>query len=237
MSGNGSGVIRGASGGGVIGEHPESPQVPYFVGPSTGSELNTLQLPLIPILCWKVEDIRFAFDSSFVTSTTDPLTNPADTTSDPLAKPSPTGDIRDELKLLANQIKRNPECPLSVFGHADPVGPAVDPDGYNKALSGRRATAIYAVLISCTQPGKAASLWQGIAESGKLGLQACPGDAGCDRPSRRHLDERSHLELLAETRPAGVPRPQSRPHQFSRPGRRSSRQRRLPGGAAASIRC
>ncbi len=134
-----------------------------------GPRLNTIRGLPRPILCWKVEDVRFAFDSSFVTcnpdNSPDPLTNPDDPTSDPLAKPftRALGDIRDELKLLASQIKQHPGCPLSVFGHADPVGPAVDPDGYNKALSGRRATAIYALLISGTQLQKAASLWQTIA--------------------------------------------------------------------------
>jgi len=35
-------------------------------------------------------------------------------------------------------VKDHPACPLSVFGHADPVGS----DDYNKALSGRRAMAV-----------------------------------------------------------------------------------------------
>ena len=162
MSSSNQGVI-GASGGGVVGDHPASPTFPLLVGPATGSEMNTVRPYPRPILCWKVEDIRFAFDSSFVSYNTDPLTNPSDPTSDPLAKPFANGDIRDELILLASQIKQHPGCPLSVFGHADPVGPAVDPDGYNKALSGRRATSIYALLISGTQLQKAISLWQGIA--------------------------------------------------------------------------
>jgi hypothetical protein len=114
-----------------------------------------------------VEDIRFEFDSSFVTcnpdDSPDPLTNPQDPTSDPIATPYAKGDIRDELRLFAAQIQLHPGCPLSVFGHADPVGPAVDPDGYNKALSGRRATSIYALLISGTQLQTAVGLWQNIA--------------------------------------------------------------------------
>ena len=36
--------------------------------------------------------------------------------------------------------------PLSIFGHADPVGN----DDYNKQLSGRRATAIYGLLTRDT---------------------------------------------------------------------------------------
>jgi hypothetical protein len=169
LSDNNQGQINSASDGGVIGQHPSSPSVQYLVGPATGSEANAIQIPPVPILCWQVEDIRFAFDSSFVTFNPDPLTNPDDPTSDPDAKPFAKGDIRDELNLLAGQLKQNPGCPLAVFGHADPVGPAVDPDGYNKALSGRRATAIYALLISGTQAGKAASLWQGIASQENWG--------------------------------------------------------------------
>lgn len=169
MSDNNQDQINSASEGGVIGQHPASPSVQYLVGPATGSEANTIQIPPVPILCWQVEDIRFAFDSSFVTFNPDPLTNPDDPTSDPDAKPFAKGDIRDELTLLASQLKQNPGCPLAVFGHADPVGPAVDPDGYNKALSGRRATAVYALLISGTQAGKAASLWQGIASQENWG--------------------------------------------------------------------
>lgn len=172
MSTNKQGIVHGASEGGVLGEHPDPPPFKFLVGPSTTTELNTLRVPLVPILCWKVEDIRFAFDSSFVTgnpdNSPDQLTNPSDPTSDPIAQPfdAKKGDIRDELQALAALLKPpNDGCPLSVFGHADPVGPAVNPDGYNKALSDRRATAIYALLISGTPAGAtaAAQLWQGIA--------------------------------------------------------------------------
>jgi hypothetical protein len=54
---------------------------------------------------------------------------------------------------------------LSVFGHADPVGP----DAYNKALSDRRAKAIYSLLISNTDPGSAVGLWQQIANDENWG--------------------------------------------------------------------
>ena len=165
MSSSNQGTVQSATDGGVVGDHPASPTFPLLVGPATGSEMNTVRPCPRPILCWKVEDIRFAFDSSFVNYQADPLTNPSDPTSDPLAKPFSTkyGDIRAELQLLASQITQHPGCPLAVFGHADPVGPAVDPDGYNKALSGRRATAIYALLIGTTQLQKAVSLWNTIA--------------------------------------------------------------------------
>jgi hypothetical protein len=156
------------SAGGVSGEHPDADPLQFLVGPATTDQSNTLHLRLRPVFCWKVEDIRFDFDSSFVTfnpdGSPDPLTNPNDPTSDPTARPQgKNDDIRDELKILADFVNANKGCPLSVFGHADPVGPAVDPDGYNKALSGRRATAIYALLISRTQPAVATNLWQQIA--------------------------------------------------------------------------
>jgi hypothetical protein len=162
------GSIHNTSEGGVSGKHPDADPLQFLLGTSTTDQFNTLQLPLRPAFCWKVEDIRFEFDSSFVTFNTDgspgPATNPSDPTSDPIAAPQKkSDDIRDELKILAGLVNKNKGCPLSVFGHADPVGPAVDPDGYNKALSGRRATAIYALLISGTQLQTAVGLWQQIA--------------------------------------------------------------------------
>ena len=163
-----TGSMSSASEGGIAGDHPSADTGPFLVGSATAGEFNTVHLPLHPIFCWKVEDIRFAFDSSFVNfntqGTPDPLTNPDDATSDPEAVPlSRKDDIRDELEVLANQLKANPGCPLSVWGHADPVGPAVDPDGYNKALSGRRATSIYALLTANTQLQTSVGLWQQIA--------------------------------------------------------------------------
>jgi hypothetical protein len=163
LADNDQGEIHSVSEGGVIGEHPAPMPFKALVGPTTGTESNRIRDAPYPVLCWKVEDIRFDFDSSFVAPGTDPDTNPSDPTSDPISKPYTQGGIQQELKELAAQLQKHPGCPLSVFGHADPVGPAVDPDGYNKALSGRRATAIYALLISGTQASKAAGLWQTIA--------------------------------------------------------------------------
>jgi hypothetical protein len=39
----------------------------------------------------------------------------------------------------------------------------VDPDGYNKALSGRRATVVYALLIVNSDPDTAVGLWRQVA--------------------------------------------------------------------------
>jgi outer membrane protein OmpA-like peptidoglycan-associated protein len=130
------GVIRSITEGGVSGEHASPAPFQFFVGPATANEFNTARLRLIPIACLRVDDIRFRFDSSFV------VFNPEDD----------LNDIRVELRELANLVKANPGSPLSVFGHADPVGN----DDYNKALSGRRAQAIYGMLIR--DPG----LWEDL---------------------------------------------------------------------------
>ena len=150
---NGSRGLHSASEGGVAGTH-SSPALreDLLVAPSTSSELNTVRLRLIPIACWQVDDIRFAFDSSFVTS-----------------------DVATELRSLVTLREAHKQTeaitlktqypPLSVFGHADPVGT----DDYNKALSGRRASAIYAVLICNTNAAMATKLWQEIAQTEKWG--------------------------------------------------------------------
>jgi hypothetical protein len=122
--------------GGIAAKHDAIVEPVALVGPATGSEHNTIRAAIIPVACWRVEDLRFEFDSSFVTP-----------------------EIKTELAELAKLVKDHPPssksngkpgCPLSVFGHADPVGN----DDYNKQLSGRRATAIYAMLTRDT------NLWE-----------------------------------------------------------------------------
>ena len=146
-----AGVLHNSSDGGVAGKHPAASPFEPLVAPSTASQSNKARLRLIPVACWRVDDVRFAFDSSFVT--------PA---------------ITQELQLLisvraAHKVKdlrgKVQYPPLSVFGHADPVGN----DDYNKGLSGRRATVIYALLISGAEPAKAVSLWEQIASTEKWG--------------------------------------------------------------------
>jgi hypothetical protein len=149
MADDSSGTIHGSSDGGVAGKHDpvESPHL--LLGPATSGEFNSATLRLIPVACFRVDDIRFAFNSSFVGF------DPADE----------KNDIRAELKLLVNLRKDNPGAPLSIFGHADPVGG----DVFNKQLSGRRATVIYALLISTTDPNAAAKLWQRVAHEENWG--------------------------------------------------------------------
>ena len=119
------------------------------VGSTTDDQFNVITLPLVPIGCFRVDDIRFAFGTSFVT------TDPADD----------QNDIRKEMRFLEDLLEANPQSPLGVFGHADPVGN----DDFNKQLSGRRATVIYALLISTTDPDSAVKLWQGVARAESWG--------------------------------------------------------------------
>jgi len=145
MAGAKSGVVRAVSEGGVAGAHHPAGPFEFVVGPTTTDQLNTAHLPLIPIACFRVDDVRFAFGSSFVNSDPSDLDNP--------------NDIRAELAHLVSLVKDHVGAPLSVFGHADPVGS----DDYNKLLSGRRAMAIYALLVANGEPDTAVSMWNFIS--------------------------------------------------------------------------
>lgn len=112
---------------GIAAPHSAPPPFRVLAAPATADEHNTIRQRLITVACWRLNDARFAFDSSFV---------------------SP--EARKEIGLMAQLVKDHPRCPASVFGHADATGD----DDYNKALSGRRAMAIYGVLARDT------SLWE-----------------------------------------------------------------------------
>ena len=155
--------LDSGSGGGVAGTHPEIKSAPVFVAPATAGQRNVIVNPLVPIACWRVDDIRFDFDSSFV------LPEVAD-------EMSALADLRDKHTLqVAGSGPADPGVsippPLSLFGHADPTGS----DDYNKQLSGRRATAIYGMLTRTT------SLWE------KLYSQSLGGDAWGSRSIRTML--------------------------------------------------
>jgi len=147
-------VTHSSSGGGLTGKLPNPDQPSFQVAPSTAAEYNNLRLRLIPIACWRVDDMRFAFDSSVVL--------PA---------------IRDEMRILAQLIKEHSIAdlaggtaplspPLSVFGHADPVGN----DQYNKFLSGRRAAAIYGMLTRRDE------VWEDLYSDTRIFAQPVLGD-------------------------------------------------------------
>jgi peptidoglycan hydrolase-like protein with peptidoglycan-binding domain len=98
-------------------------RLPIAVAPTAAGATNTIREPLLPLACWRLDDVRFAFDSSFV-------------------QPSVKGEIVRFAKLWESTGR----APASVFGHADPVGD----DAYNKTLSGRRALAVYGLLVRDT---------------------------------------------------------------------------------------
>ena len=79
---------------------------------------------------------RFEFDASFIV--------PA---------------ARDGLTNLATLVLRHPDSPVSVFAHADPTGS----DDYNKPLSGRRALAVYGMLVRDVE------LWERLYSSPMTG--------------------------------------------------------------------
>jgi hypothetical protein len=62
-----NGRVQSSSDGGGTGAHPAVAPFEVLVAPATSDESNRVTLRLIPIACWKIEDIRFAFDPSFVT--------------------------------------------------------------------------------------------------------------------------------------------------------------------------
>jgi outer membrane protein OmpA-like peptidoglycan-associated protein len=102
--------------------HPEQ-TFPVAVAPSLVGEdepLNTIRPGLVSVACWRLDDGRFAFDSSFIL-------------------PAAASD----LKRLAALRTDYEDSPVSIFGHADPVGT----DAHNKTLSGNRARALHALMI------------------------------------------------------------------------------------------
>ena len=119
-SDEGSSADNGAADGSFSAPHPVREDRPILVGPATEDQRNAVRPDLPIVACWRLNDIRFDFDSCFV-------------------RPEAHNDFR----LLAALRRNHPGAVISIFGHADPVGN----DGYNKQLSGRRALAVYAILI------------------------------------------------------------------------------------------
>lgn len=93
---------------------------PVLVPRSTGSERTTIRERLVPLACWRMDDVRFGFGSSFI--------NP---------------DAADEFARLQAVRKDNAGALLSLFGQADPTGD----DETNKVLSGRRALSVFGALV------------------------------------------------------------------------------------------
>ena len=108
------------TGGGVSGRIAPRGVRPFTVAPTTAGFFNVIRDPLIPVACWRMDDVRFEFASSFILP-----------------------DAADEFTMLSVLMQAHAGSPLSLFGHADPVGD----DEFNKRLSGRRAIAVFAVLM------------------------------------------------------------------------------------------
>ncbi len=152
------------------------------VAPSVGDEHNTMRAAILPFACWRVDDVRFEFDSSLVLP-----------------------DVADELADLARLIEENKKNgrrpPASVFGHADPAGK----DAYNKTLSGRRAKAIYGLLARDT------GLWEKLysephggdswSDRGAVPTMLAHLDYGSDQAEIRRFQEDQGLKVDGKAGP------------------------------------
>ncbi|CAG1002735.1 Outer membrane porin F [Phycisphaerales bacterium] len=132
---DGNGTILSADGGGILGSNDPKPVVKLPVAPTHEQEHNTIRPGIIPVGCWKADDVNFDFDSSFV-------------------RPG----VANQTPRFKTLLDQNPGAAVSLFGHADPVGN----DDYNKALSGRRAKAMYAMLI------REPKMWEELFGAGDL---------------------------------------------------------------------
>jgi hypothetical protein len=117
----------------VVANQAGAAQLTVLAAPTTTNEFNTIGERLVPKGCFKVEDVLFDFGSSFVRPEIG-------------AHLPKLAQLRTDNKIQDPTTGADIFPPLSVFGHADPVGP----DDFNKQLSGRRATAIYAMLVRDT---------------------------------------------------------------------------------------
>jgi hypothetical protein len=115
---------------GIIATHPPRATLPVVAAPipddQKATNFNTFRPHLVAIGCMRLPNNGFAFDSSVISSN-------AESAFVRFAKMMQALKEQDD-------AKRFPPC--TIFGHADPTGD----DDYNKALSGRRALAVYAVL-------------------------------------------------------------------------------------------
>src|SRR5438132_677217 len=75
-------------------------------------------------------------------------------------------EVRGEVQQLARIVRQHPGSPMSLFGHADPVGN----DDYNKVLSGRRVAAIYGMLT------RDADIWEDLFSNKGAFAQPAAGD-------------------------------------------------------------
>jgi hypothetical protein len=133
---------------GAVSVHPQRLELPALVAPipqeRQASAFNTIREPLVAIGCMRLPHRAFAFDSSFI---------------GPEAENRLTKFASLMTLLKTQDPADDPDFPpISLFGHADPVGN----DDYNARLSGRRALAVYGLLTRDTVLWKKLSAgWEG----------------------------------------------------------------------------
>ena len=123
---DGTGTVHSVTEGGIAASHDKISPLLVQVAPTiSGHDLNSIRMPPVPLACWRADDMRFTFESSFV-------------------RPEIANDIGALKELIERHSQTDPQRKpsVTVFGHADPTGD----DDFNKALSGRRAQAVYALL-------------------------------------------------------------------------------------------
>ncbi len=169
--------IRTATEAGIAADHAALPPALALVAATINrTEHNGIRPSLAPIACWRANDMRFEFESSFV-------------------RPEITKELGalksliDSLTLPDAQGRPQHKPAVTVFGHADPTGN----DDFNKLLSGRRAQAIYGMLV------RNVALWEDLY-SRPLGsdkwepkathaMQSTLGRPLSDRPSTTERQE------------------------------------------------
>jgi hypothetical protein len=109
MDSQSKGSVVASSEGGVSGKHDAPQSFEFVVAPTTEAQFNTARFRLIPVTCWRVDDVRFGFNSSFI---------PAEPSPAPGEVPT---DIRAELRHLVSIVQEHPGSPLSVFAMLIPL--------------------------------------------------------------------------------------------------------------------
>ena len=63
-----SGSVNARSDGGITATHPQIQSFPVLAAPTDTQDTNTLRALFMPIACWRLEDLRFEFGTSFIKS-------------------------------------------------------------------------------------------------------------------------------------------------------------------------
>ncbi len=191
---------------GVVATNPKRVELPVLIAPvpeeRKAKDLNTVRQHLVTIGCLMLPGRGFEFDSSFI---------------------SPQSEKRftkfaDLMLKLQEQDDADPKRfpPCSVFGHADPTGP----DDYNKQLAGRRARAVYALLVRDTKIWE--SLYSGPPNGDHWGVRSIrtmlsiplqkgeppfftgPVEAGDTSEEKKALDKQTHDAIAAYQESRGL---------------------------------